>query len=90
MMIEKYDDIEGYCRMLGHRLPFRYCRGVNDELPCRKVMDCWYDVFPVLEFLSENYTEEELDAAFGAQPKTRMASLIEIINRSRKAARKER
>ncbi len=83
-MIDQYDDQEGYCRMLGHRLPFRYCRNANnDELPCRKIVDCWYDVFPVLEFLAGNYSEEELKEAFGAQPKTRMATLIEIINRAR-------
>ncbi len=82
-MIEKYDEEEGYCRMLGHRLPFRYCRSVNDELPCHKVFDCWFDVFPIHEFLAENYSEEELKAAFGAQPKTRMVSIIEIINRAR-------
>ncbi len=82
-MIDQYDEQEGYCRMLGHRLPFRYCRSANDELPCRKIADCWYDVFPVLEFLAANYSEEELKAAFGVQPRTRMATLIEIINRAR-------
>jgi len=82
-MIDQYDEEEGYCRMLGHRLPFRYCRSANDELPCRKIMDCWYDVFPVLEFLAANYSEDELNAAFGARPKTRMATIIEIINRAR-------
>ncbi len=83
-MKEQYDNEEGYCRMLGHRLPFRYCRTANnDEFPCRKIMDCWYDVFPVLEFLAENYTEDELKQAFQPQPKTRMATLIEIVNKVR-------
>lgn len=89
-MIDQYDDVQGYCRMLGHRLPFRYCRSANDELPCRKIMDCWYDMFPVLEFLAENYSEEELKAAFGTRPRTRVESLIEIIGRSTEHDSKDR
>ncbi len=88
-MIDQYDNEEGYCRMLGHRLPFKYCRSVNDGLPCRKVMDCWFDVFPVLQFLSDNFSEEELKSIFCAEPKTRMVSLIEIINKVKTGGQKE-
>ena len=79
-MKTEFDDVKGYCRMLGHMLTFRYCRSVNDELPCRKVMDCWYDKFPVQEFLSENYTEEELKKAFGMQ-QNRLSTIISIVQK---------
>ena len=85
-MKDMHDELEGYCRMLGHRLPFRYCREVNEGLPCRKIMDCWYDVFPVLEFLARNYSEEELKIAFGTPKKTRIESIIEIVHKARSDA----
>ena len=82
-MKDQYDKKEGYCRMLGHRLPFRYCRTAhNDELPCRKIVDCWFDEFPIMEFLAENYSEGQLKEAFQSH-KSRVTTILEIIHRAK-------
>lgn len=57
---EAKDQLQQYCRSLGHRVPFEYCRTMNADLPCRSVMDCWQSVFPVEEFIRNQYSEEEI------------------------------
>ena len=84
--IEAHDQREAYCRMLGHSVPFRYCRGVADGLPCRKILDCWFQCFDVVGFVKEHYTAEQMESIL-APPKPKMTSLVELIERA-KAARK--
>ena len=74
---------EGYCRMLGHHLQFKYCRTVKDGLPCHKVLDCWFEQFPVEEFIKKNYTEEELKTIL-APPPAKMDSLLDMIKKAKK------
>jgi hypothetical protein len=59
---EAKDQLQLYCRSLGHRVPFEYCRTMNSALPCRSVLDCWQSVFPVEEFIRNFYSEEEIKA----------------------------
>ena len=70
-MNDKYDKMEGYCRMLGHVLAFRYCRTMNERLPCSRILDCWFRRLPIREFIEENYSEEEKIRIFQPpKPKT--------------------
>lgn len=69
--------------MLGHPVPFSYCRQLNGELPCRLIADCWHEQFDVAAFLREHFTVEQLQAAL-APPKPKMASLIELIEKARR------
>jgi hypothetical protein len=84
--IEAHDQREAYCRMLGHSVPFRYCRGVAEGLPCRKILDCWFERFDVAAFVKEHYTAEQIESIL-APPKPKMTSLVELVERA-KAARK--
>lgn len=77
-----HDARETYCRMLGHDVPFRYCRGVSAGLPCRRVADCWYTQFDVTSWLQEQYTTEQLDR-ITAPPPPKIATLVELIDRAR-------
>ncbi len=81
-MKTRHDNMNGYCRMLGHMLPFRYCRSVNNGLPCRKILDCWYDRFSVQDFLTENYREDELKSVFTGY-RGRLGTILEIIDRAK-------
>ncbi|MCD6388645.1 MAG: hypothetical protein J7L69_04475 [Desulfobulbaceae bacterium] len=81
-MIEKYDKKECYCRMLGHFLPFRYCRTMQNGLPCGKILDCWFRILPIQTFIEENYSQEEREMIF-EPPKPKMVSLAEMIERSK-------
>jgi hypothetical protein len=82
-MIEKYDNEEGYCRMLGHFLVFEYCRSVNKGLPCSRVLDCWFQTFPVQKFIIENYSQEDQKKIF-EPPKAKVLSLTEILEQAQK------
>lgn len=82
-MKDKYDNTEGYCRMLGHFLTFYYCRSVNEGFPCSKVLDCWFQHFPVQEFIATNYSVEE-QKKFLTPPKAKIQSLAEILEQAQK------
>ena len=69
--------------MLGHPVPFSYCRQVNGGLPCRLIADCWHEQFDVATFLSEHFTPEQLQAAL-APPKPKLASILDLIEKARR------
>jgi len=83
----KYDKEKIYCRRLGHWLTFNYCRQENGDLPCRKIMDCWFERLPIEEFLKENYEEEQTSYLFSSS-KPKISSLIEIIEQAKKRSNK--
>ncbi|MBC8318855.1 MAG: hypothetical protein H8E41_13200 [Desulfobulbaceae bacterium] len=82
-MIDTHDTRENYCRMLGHVLSFQYCRTMKEGLPCGRILDCWFEVMPIQEFIEENYSTEEKIKIF-EPPKQRMLSLLELIEKAKK------
>jgi len=78
---EGYDREQGYCRKLGHHLDFGYCRQMNQGLPCTLARDCWFERFPVAEFLEKNYTGEELARATAPAP-GKLASILAAVSRA--------
>jgi len=80
-LTEGYDREQGYCRKLGHHLTFGYCRRVNRGLPCALARDCWFERFPVAEFLASHYTEEELARAIAPAP-SRLSSILAAVRRA--------
>ena len=57
------DALELRCPQLGGEVPFRYCRTMNDELPCARLEQCWHGRVAVEAFLQEHYSEAELQAS---------------------------
>lgn len=82
--MDKYDKEEGYCRTLGHYVPFSYCRVVRDGIPCHRILDCWFEKFPVEQFLRENYGDDEI-ARILEPPAQKITSLIELIEKARRS-----
>lgn len=80
-MKEEFDEQEGYCKMLGHFLSFKYCRTSNKNLPCSKVMDCWFQQFPIEKYINENFSPEEQVKIF-EPPKAKILSLTEILEQA--------
>jgi hypothetical protein len=72
------------CPMLGHDVPFAYCRAPGHALPCRKVFDCWWETFDVTAFIRSHYGEADI-AAILAPPPDKAATLVELIERARQA-----
>ena len=85
MNVETYDTLDTRCRMLGHAVPFRYCRCVADGLPCRLVVDCWSAQFDAAAFVRAHYTDEQIDRIF-TPPKPKLTSIVELIERAKRAA----
>jgi hypothetical protein len=84
MNIEEHDTMTIYCRMLGHEIPFSYCRKGVSSLPCRKVFDCWHTQFDIVQFMQTHYTPDQLNSIL-SPPKPKMATLIELIQQARQA-----
>lgn len=82
-MISQYDKLEIRCPMLGHSLHFSYCRSTVGENPCRRIFDCWFQRFPVQDFMQKHFSKEILDK-LSAPPKAKMLSLIELIEQAKK------
>ncbi len=84
------DDFKIRCRKLGHLIYFLYCRRENSGLPCTKIIDCWYEYFPVEEFLRVELTEAEWREVFGKPQKPKVLSLVELIEQAqRKTGKRE-
>jgi len=83
MMKEKYDSVEFYCPKLGHHLSFKYCRTENLGLPCSRLMKCCNDKIPIQDFLSGQYSGEEIQQIF-KNPAPKINSILDIIQRVNK------
>jgi hypothetical protein len=81
-MKNQYDEQSVYCRMLGHDVQFSYCRKPGKNLVCRRIADCWFTKIDIETYLKENYSSEELTAAF-APPKPKMTTLMELVAKAK-------
>jgi len=82
--ITAHDDRRRRCPMLGHEVPFAYCRAPGRELPCSKIGDCWWETFDVESFVRAHYEEQQVQQVLAA-PKPKMLSIVELIEKARKA-----
>ncbi|MBW1851829.1 MAG: hypothetical protein JRJ15_10425 [Deltaproteobacteria bacterium] len=81
------DDQNIRCPRLGHQISFSYCLSENRDLPCFKILDCWYNHFQVEEFLKDKLTSEQWVKIFGSPPKPKLISLVELIEQAKKRNR---
>lgn len=75
--------------MLGHFLIFKYCRSMNEGLPCGRVLDCWFQTFPIQEFIAENYSTEDQKKIF-APPKSKVLTLTEILEQAQQRLKEKK
>ena len=88
-MIEEHDASIIRCPMLGGEVPFQYCRTVNEDLPCRKIIICWEFRIEIGKFLNENYSVEQIQRALAPPSKTRIETLIELIEKAKQLKEEE-
>jgi len=53
-------------------------------IPCSKTLDCWFEHFRVEDYLRETLMPEEWARAFQPSGKTKVMSLLELIEQARK------
>lgn len=83
-MIEEYDDLLIRCPMLGGEVPFRYCRTLNEELPCRRIILCWEFRIEIGKFLAEHYSLDQIQKALAPPTKTRLETILELVEKAKK------
>lgn len=69
--------------MLGHEVPFSYCRASQEGNPCFKILDCWFDKIEIQAYLDDHYTAEE-QSRFLSKPAPKMVTLIDLIEKAKK------
>jgi len=84
--ITAHDGRKRRCPMLGHDVPFSYCRQPGRELPCGKVGDCWWETFDVESFVRTHYSEDQIRQIL-APPKPKALSLVELIAKARRQSK---
>jgi len=82
--IEEHDALIIYCPQLGGEIPFRYCRMVNEGLPCRKIMVCWEFRIEISNFLGKHYSLDQVQRALAPPTKTRIDTILELIEKAKK------
>jgi len=72
------------CPKLGDEMTFAYCRREAGHLPCARIVACWQAAFDVTAWLMENLTPEARERFTGTEPKDKMTSLLEIIEKAKR------
>jgi hypothetical protein len=73
------------CPRLGHEVRFGYCRTLEGNTVCTRILNCWWELFAVEEFLRAQLTDEEFAAlAAPPPPKPKVLSLLELIEQAKK------
>jgi hypothetical protein len=75
------------CPRLGNPGTFDYCEICgDDQQPCFKILDCWWEHFDVVRYLKDHLPEDQFNHLMEAQPKPKVSSLVELIEHARKCA----
>ena len=84
-MSDQQDSLVRRCPRLGNPVPFNYCEICDDDQqPCFKILDCWWEHFDVVQYLKDNLSEDQFNRLTEARPKPKVTSLIELIEQARK------
>ncbi len=74
------------CPRLGGPVDFKYCLACESGHPCFKAVDCWWETFDIVRYLQDHLPEEQFNRLFGARPKPKIASLVELAAQAKKDA----
>jgi len=82
------ETLERRCPRLGGDVTFGYCKiSGEDQSPCFKVFDCWWDRFDVVAHMKACLAPKEFKAlSKHRSPPNKVASLVELIQRAQARA----
>jgi hypothetical protein len=78
-----YDDKMIRCPKLGDEMTFSYCLTEAGDLPCARIITCWQAAFDVIGVLKSFLTPDQWKYFAGVQPKEKVLSLIELIEKAK-------
>jgi hypothetical protein len=78
------DHLERRCPRLGGAVTFKYCRISGDQdLPCWKIFDCWWEYFDIMDYLRQNMPGKSFLRLVQTKPKSKISSLVELIEQAK-------
>ena len=83
-MKTKHDHKLIRCPKLGDEMTFAYCLREAGDLPCARAVTCWQGTFDVTAVLKEGLTPGNWERYVNVQPKDKVTSLIEIIEKAKR------
>ncbi len=86
MLNEHDQDLQLRCRRLGHEVTFGYCRQESGGMPCRLILDCWWEQFDVRSFLQTHLPAADMaqvERASDSPPPAKLLSLVEMIQQAK-------
>ena len=84
VMKSEHDHKLTRCPKLGDEINFAYCLREAGDLPCRRIIQCWFRSFDVESFLKNQLSEDEWMRFTNAQPENKVVGLLEIIEKSKR------
>ena len=69
------------CKQLGHNVPLSYCLKMNVKLPCPEIINCWEQKIKISQYISKNYTEDDIKNIFSKDYRPKIEKLIDIVNK---------
>ena len=83
-MSQKLEKLVRRCPRLGNAVPFNYCEVCgDDQQPCFKILDCWWEHFDVVQYLKDHLSEDQFNRLMQARPKPKVTSLLELIEKAK-------
>ena len=82
-MKTKHDSKLIRCPKLGDEMAFAYCLREAGDLPCARIIQCWFRFLDVTMLLKDQLTPSEWERFTGAQPKDKLVNLLEIIEKAK-------
>jgi N utilization substance protein B len=78
------DSLERRCPRLGGPVPFKYCRTTGEgNMPCFKIMDCWWETFDIRTYLENTLSEAAFKSILEAHPPDKIASILDLIEQAK-------
>jgi hypothetical protein len=79
-MTNNPDQFQRRCPRLGGPIEFSYCRTCEDQnRPCFKIFDCWWEYFDVVTYMREYLPKEQFDKLAHKNIKPKVVSIMEMI-----------
>ena len=77
--IGRHDERACRCPMLGHQVRFAYCRKPASDQPCRRIFDCWWEIFDVVSYMKERLSKEQFETLAARKPRPKVLSIVEMV-----------
>jgi hypothetical protein len=72
------------CPRLGHDVDLKYCIiNGEEDLPCWKVLDCWWEIFDIETHLKSILSEAEYNRLIQKKPRNKIYTILELIEEAK-------